>query len=125
PHNTSIVKYLKADGSAQNSDPFRFSSWSTEWIKNSKWIGTYKFKNQWIIIDQIITSQAFVSNKNKQKYCMVSRAEIFAPPFLLTDDEKFGTKKPLRTYNGMKYIGGFSDHLPVLLKLECRLCQAR
>jgi len=38
---------------------------------------------------------------------------IFDAPFLLQDDEAWFGKKPFRTYYGSKYIGGFSDHLPV------------
>jgi len=39
--------------------------------------------------------------------------QIFDAPFLLQDDEVWFGKKPFRTYYGAKYIGGFSDHLPV------------
>jgi predicted extracellular nuclease len=125
PHNTSIVRYLGADGNLQPANPLHLYNWSAQWMKNIAWLGTYKFKNQWNIFDQIITSQVLnpqVARKNK---CFVKRAEIFAPSFLLVADEKYGTKKPFRTFNGTKYAGGFSDHLPVCLTLECPACQAR
>ena len=38
--------------------------------------------------------------------------------FLLEEDKKHGGDKPYRTYNGMKYQGGFSDHLPIALDLQ-------
>lgn len=38
--------------------------------------------------------------------------------FLLTDDKKYGGKEPFRTYKGMKYQGGFSDHLPIYTDFE-------
>ena len=44
-------------------------------------------------------------------------ANIFHPDFLLTDDETHGGKKPFRTYLGPRYLGGFSDHLPVYIDL--------
>jgi hypothetical protein len=31
------------------------------------------------------------------------------------NDDKFLGKQPFRTYVGMKYQGGFSDHLPVYI----------
>jgi hypothetical protein len=31
----------------------------------------------------------------------------------LTEDKKYGDKEPFRTYKGMKYQGGISDHLPI------------
>jgi hypothetical protein len=38
-------------------------------------------------------------------------------PFLLEDDEKYGGKKPYRTYLGPKYLGGYSDHLPLVARI--------
>jgi hypothetical protein len=38
----------------------------------------------------------------------------------LVPDEKFGGTKPFRTFLGFKYLGGFSDHLPILLILEAK-----
>lgn len=38
---------------------------------------------------------------------------MFRAPFLLTEDRKYGDEQPFRTYYGMKYQGGYSDHLPV------------
>ena len=43
---------------------------------------------------------------------------IFDAPFLLQDDEAWFGKKPFRTYYGAKYVGGFSDHLPVYMDLK-------
>ena len=41
------------------------------------------------------------------------KADVFRAPFLLTEDRKYGDEQPFRTYYGMKYQGGYSDHLPV------------
>ena len=38
--------------------------------------------------------------------------------FLMEEDDRFGGDAPFRTYHGMRYKGGYSDHLPVLLELE-------
>ena len=32
--------------------------------------------------------------------------------------EKYGDKEPFRTYKGMKYQGGISDHLPIYTDFE-------
>ena len=42
---------------------------------------------------------------------------VFEPDFLLEDDKAFLGKMPKRTYIGMRYQGGFADHLPVYLDL--------
>jgi hypothetical protein len=43
--------------------------------------------------------------------------EIFAPDYLLVEDSRYMGKKPFRTYTGMKYLSGFSDHLPIIVKI--------
>jgi hypothetical protein len=43
---------------------------------------------------------------------------IFDAPFLLVNDEKFGGVKTFRTYLGPKYLGGYSDHLPIKIILQ-------
>ena len=37
--------------------------------------------------------------------------------FLLTHDSAYAGQKPLRTYSGPRYLGGVSDHCPVLLRM--------
>lgn len=79
--------------------------------------GTLKYQSQWFIFDQIIVSGSLLTAKSGI-YARPENAKIVALPFLLEQDEKFGGKKPFRTYYGFSYNGGFSDHLPVLLELN-------
>ena len=72
--------------------------------------GTYKYREEWSIIDQILVSESMVVHTGK-------RMEIFAPEALLTEDVTYMGIKPKRTYSGPRYLGGVSDHLPVLLKI--------
>ena len=79
--------------------------------------GTIKHNAEWNIFDQIIVSEPVVYDTIGLHYKMNS-ARIFAPEFMLLDDETYGGKKIFRTYIGPKYFGGFSDHLPVYIDLE-------
>jgi hypothetical protein len=79
--------------------------------------GTLKYQSQWYIFDQIIVSGSLLS-ASSGIYTKPENARILAIPFLLEEDQKFGGKKPFRTYYGYSYNGGFSDHLPVLLQLN-------
>jgi hypothetical protein len=79
--------------------------------------GTLKYQSQWFIFDQIIVSGSLLS-ASSGIYTSPENAKILALPFLLEDDQKFGGKKPFRTYYGFSYNGGFSDHLPVLLQIN-------
>ena len=79
--------------------------------------GSLKYQSQWYIFDQIIVSGSLL--KSKSGICTKpENAKILDFPYLLEDDKKFGGKKPFRTYYGFTYNGGFSDHLPILLKLN-------
>ena len=72
--------------------------------------GTYKYQQEWSVIDQILVSENLVKHAGK-------RMEIFAPEALLTEDATYIGIKPKRTYSGPRYLGGVSDHLPVLLQI--------
>ncbi len=67
--------------------------------------GTLKYKGEWELIDHFVVSESLSG------YTM----EIFAPDFLLERDRQYLSKKPYRTYSGPKYLGGVSDHLPIIL----------
>jgi predicted extracellular nuclease len=80
-------------------------------------IGTNKFQQQWGILDQFIVSYGLYYTKNGLR--TISTGIIFSHDFLLEPDTKNMGKKTFRTYSGMKYIGGFSDHLPIYIDLKC------
>ena len=71
--------------------------------------GTYRYKGRWEQIDHILASPNI--------YNKVERAEIHAPAFLLEEEPLYGGRRPRRTYNGMRYQPGFSDHLPLVVRL--------
>ena len=65
--------------------------------------GTIKFNGKWEKIDGCTLTRGIrVSEK------------ILDYPFLSTKDSGGSGLKPLRTYNGPRYLGGVSDHYPVL-----------
>ena len=70
--------------------------------------GTHKYRGIWSCIDQFYVSHA-LTNK--------ARASIFAPNWLLEEDTKYLDTQPKRTYIGFRYHGGYSDHLPIVLRL--------
>ncbi len=78
--------------------------------------GSHKYHGQWDIIDHIVVSGGLILHRNKI-WSTYKDGHIFKAPFLLEDDEKYTGKKLYRTYIGYKYIGGFSDHLPVYIGL--------
>lgn len=79
--------------------------------------GTYRYRGEWGILDQFLVSENLVKKKGSIRTSS-KKAQILRHDFLLEEDEKYGGFKPFRTYNGMKYQGGFSDHLPIVLDLH-------
>ncbi|MDR0830043.1 MAG: endonuclease [Prevotellaceae bacterium] len=77
-------------------------------------IGTYLHNNSWGMLDQIIVSGALLNNSLKISV-LPETFTVFAPEWLLEEDKLVGLR-PFRTYIGMKFNGGFSDHLPIVVK---------
>lgn len=77
--------------------------------------GTLKHQFNWQIFDQIIISKALISEKGLRY--KEGSATIFHDDFLFQPDDTYGGTKLFRTYLGPRYIGGFSDHLPVYIDL--------
>lgn len=72
--------------------------------------GTYKYRGIWSYLDQCYLSESL---QNRQ-----TEVRVYAPDYLLEDDERFLGSQPKRTYIGMRYHGGYSDHLPFLLHVK-------
>jgi predicted extracellular nuclease len=82
--------------------------------------GSIKYQNRWELIDLFFVSGNLLFNAAGLR-CSKSSIEIFKAGFLL--DTAIGEgESPKRTYRGPSYIGGFSDHLPVILTLSKGSC---
>lgn len=69
--------------------------------------GTIKYDGAWELIDQFFVSPS----------ARTSPMSILHVPFLTVPDKGFSGTKPLRTYSGPRYLGGVSDHCPIILTL--------
>jgi hypothetical protein len=112
PHDESI-KLLLGTSPNQHVKPVKLINLSESWL--SEPVKTIKSQYSWEVFDQWIVSEDFL---NSGKCFQFTEAEIQKIPFLLEPDEKFGGLKPKRSYIGYKYQDGFSDHLPITLKIS-------
>ena len=115
PNNESITDFLKAKSDTSNlalSDLFNLMP---ELHKASQ-LGSHKYKGNWSFLDQVIISASLLLDKN-HIHLSTDKAQVFKAGFLLEDDPVYLGKKPFRTYSGPRYLGGFSDHLPVYIDL--------
>lgn len=72
--------------------------------------GTHKYQNHWGYLDHIWIN----SYLNTQETTVF----LLEFPFLFVKDEKYGGIKVNRTFSGPKYLGGYSDHLPICIDLH-------
>ncbi|QHI37206.1 hypothetical protein IMCC3317_25840 [Kordia antarctica] len=77
--------------------------------------GSASYRGEWNLFDQIIFSTNFFDYK-KGTHSFAS-ADIFDEDFLTIWKGKY-KGNPFRTYAGKKYLGGYSDHFPVYIKLK-------
>lgn len=78
--------------------------------------GTYKYKGNWNQLDQVIVNGRLLLQESTL-YTSWADCRIVDFPFLLQADKSHDGKRPRSTYRGTFYNGGFSDHLPMSLRL--------
>lgn len=110
PTNKSISKVLKAK-------PLTDSIASAELFNlmyklHTNGLGSNKHAGDWGALDQIIVSGNLLDPKSRFT-TKQSDAHFFDADFLLENDKTYLGKQPFRTFAGMKYQDGYSDHLPV------------
>jgi predicted extracellular nuclease len=115
PADESISRVLKA------GDPVNKSAvnqlYDLMLVKPEDWpFGTLKYRESWNTFDQLIVSEELLDDSSSV-HLSGRGAHIFHDAFLLEPDDAFLGQRPFRTYNGFKYSGGFSDHLPVYIDL--------
>jgi hypothetical protein len=72
--------------------------------------GTYRYEGRWQSIDHVLVSPLLCDK--------VAETCVNDAPFLLQEDKKYGGVKPLRTFIGLRYQRGFSDHLPLIVRFR-------
>ncbi len=116
PDDISINKVLRASSPEKQE----YSSDLIHLFTNPDLLGfqgTIKHMQNWQIFDHIIISRALFDSSDRLVFVQDSQ-RIFAADFLMTEDDRHLGRMLYRTYQGPKYIGGFSDHLPVMIDLK-------
>ena len=81
-------------------------------VYNNKNYSTFHY-NDGLLFDQIIISDDFFDERFTFKF---KSSEVFKNEEISNWDKRF-EGRPFRTYSGTRYLGGYSDHFPVLLEL--------
>jgi|SRR6185436_13060983 len=112
PVDASVTVVLNAKGDKQKvKRGGLFNPW-TDFTERG--IGTLAYNDSWNLFDQIMISSAWLNKK--QSGFFFKKAGIFHKSWM---EEGSGKYKgyPKRTYDGSKYIGGYSDHFPTYIVL--------
>ena len=109
--NTTADEEAVAEGMGFGAD-----SISADGIRNlihrlpNDW-GSHKYQGEWRYIDQMF----LLADAPWE----VKKLKLLKYDHLLTEDGGHTGSRPKRTYQGSRYEGGLSDHLPLVLKLAC------
>ncbi len=112
PVDESVLQKLKVDTTSCSKItlPDENSLYNLSYSDYKLGLGTYRYKKEWYLFDQIIISGSLLERKSLGYFC--DSFEIVKPSFML-EEEGNDSSGPLPTYYGNKYLGGYSDHFPV------------
>lgn len=115
--NKSLIETLRAKGELADVNKGDLYNYMHKLGKNWQ-LGSHKYQGHWGTLDHMIVSEALL-NETRKNYLRASAsgAHIFAARFLLEEDTRHLGLQPYRTYAGPRFIGGFSDHLPIYIDL--------
>ncbi len=71
--------------------------------------GTYSYRGRWYMYDWMLVSPSLARGSGMK----AAEAGIFVREYMTEMSET--ARKPLRTFYGNQYLGGYSDHLPVYM----------
>lgn len=119
PNDESLFKTL--DAKNPENDIQTTALYNMMLVDRKGWEhGTLKYREYWDTFDQIIISGSLL-DKTGNLWVDPNQEVIFHSDFLLQPDERYLGKKLIRTYLGFRYIGGYSDHLPVFFDLKMKM----
>ena len=109
PYNKSIKEVLKA--TMGETDLYNLA---TQLDNDGK--GSINYQGDWGMIDQMMISKNLFDEKGL--YVKKNKLDLFYRDWLVYKDKKYGDFKPDKTYGGNTYYGGYSDHLPISIRLH-------
>lgn len=115
PTNKSLMNILMAGNKLKNistGDLYNLF-YDKHNIQNE---GTYNYRNNWNMLDQIIVSYNLINQKDRYS-CNYDSGIIIKEEFMIFLNEQ-GQQVPNRTYGGPNYYGGISDHFPIMVRFE-------
>lgn len=113
--NTRAQQVLNA-GNAEKRAIVSSQLYNTGYYLLGKPRGSYRYRGEWLTLDHLIVSGSLLDGSRGLQSSV--RMKVVASDFLLEEEKGSYGKRPKPTYRGQRYIGGYSDHLPVFIDLQ-------
>jgi len=110
PDNMSVNDFLKARTDLDNVEPGSLYNVS-HYLWREKGLWSYWYQGNGDFLDQVIASGDLLGGKGL--HFSIDDASPLNEKFLLNEDGSI-----FRTYLGPRYTGGYSDHLPVVIRMR-------
>ena len=110
PFNKSCSNLLGAKKERKKVDEHGF--FNPFWKTLDKGIGSLAYRGVWNLFDQIIISGNTLGGKQTGLNYLSHR--VHNKDFLTQQDGKY-RGYPLRTFSGVKFLNGYSDHYPTIV----------
>ncbi len=118
PINKSITEVLKAKQLVQQNKLKKNDLFNLAWDIKANKLGSFMYKQEWNMLDQMIISQPLVNNKGLDY--VDNSFEVIKPDYMITKEGKY-KDSPIPTFGGKSYLAGYSDHFPVGAKFAFKL----
>jgi len=83
--------------------------------------GTHKYRGEWNYLDHLVVNGGLLDKEGATRLrsggVENQWAKVFRADWLLQPDDRYTGRYPLRSFSGPRYLGGYSDHLPIYLDL--------
>ncbi len=114
PNNKSAEETLSATNNKDTSNSKALYNLMYDLKMEGK--GTYNYKGNWNMLDNIIISNSLLNNPNAI-HTNHQAGRIFTEEWICYKNPD-GLSLPSRSYAGPRYFGGYSDHFPVYFQLS-------
>ncbi|MGB3228553.1 MAG: endonuclease/exonuclease/phosphatase family protein [Saprospiraceae bacterium] len=110
PDNASLISGVSAKAKPKGLQENDFlNPFYDNYIKGE---GSTAYQDAWSLFDQILISKSLLK-KSRPNSLQFFNHKIFRRDFMMEKEGHF-KNYPKRTFSGNQYIGGYSDHFPVL-----------
>jgi endonuclease/exonuclease/phosphatase family metal-dependent hydrolase len=113
PVDASMLDHIKAKG--KKAKLKKGELYNTMWDHFKKGNGTLAYRDAWNLFDQVVISQAFLSEHDANY--IFHEAVVFKRDYMIQKEGRYAGY-PLRTHAGGKWMDGYSDHFPAYIVLK-------